>query len=80
MATIFKCFQHGVEVDDKDKWDEHMAKEIHTIRGKSLCNNCEKPVNINFTGKQGKKTPALCKECAKAILEGAKQALIEGDE
>ncbi len=77
MATIFKCFKHGYEVDEPEKWHEHLATESHTVRGRSLCNNCDIPMEIKFTGKQGKKTPALCKDCATAILEGAKQALVE---
>ena len=80
MATIFKCFKHAFETDEITNWKDHIAREAHTVRGKSLCNNCERPVTILFNGKQLGKVPALCKDCAKEILEGAQNALIEDDD
>ena len=80
MATIFKCFKHGYECDGPSDWAKHIASQSHTVRGVSLCNNCNNPVKVLFNGKQAGKVTALCKPCAKEILEGAQNALIEDDE
>ena len=80
MSTIFKCFKHGYDTDSPSDWTKHIASESHIVRGKSLCNNCNQPVKVLFNGKQAGKVPALCKPCAKEILEGAQNALIEEEE
>lgn len=80
MATIFKCSKHVFETDEIADWKAHIAENPHTVRGKALCNNCERPMNIVFNGKQLGKVPALCKDCAKEILEGAQSALVEDDD
>jgi len=78
MATIFKCFKHAYETDKIEDWQSHISKESHTVRGKALCNNCERPIDLLFKGKvAGNKVPALCKECAREILKGAQEALNE---
>lgn len=80
MSTIFKCFKHAFETDEPSEWAKHISKEEHVVRGKSLCNNCNQPVKILFNGKQAGKVPALCQPCAKEILQGVQNALIEENE
>lgn len=80
MSAIFKCYKHGFETNEPVDWAKHVSGQAHTVRGKSLCNNCNQPMNVLFTGKQRGKVPALCKGCAQAILDGATEALAEEDE
>lgn len=73
MGSIFKCFKHGYETDSKPDWDKHVGSEAHTVIGKSPCTVCEQPIsNFVFEGKQGKKSPAICKDCSKELIKGNK--------
>ncbi|KKM94770.1 hypothetical protein LCGC14_1195070 [marine sediment metagenome] len=69
----FKCFVHDLGFDDLDDFREHIANEVHTHTGVSLCNQCGISTEYEFTGKLAKgKYPALCKDCKSALVEGLK--------
>ena len=68
--SIFKCGKHDVGYDDLDEFNAHLAEETHTTKGVAPCNLCGLKTKFNFSGKKGKKAPALCKQCREISLAG----------
>jgi hypothetical protein len=69
--SIFKCGKHDVGYDTIEEFHQHLADEIHTTTGSAPCNLCGLNCQFSFTGKKGKKAPALCSTCKDIVLEGS---------
>lgn len=71
--SIFKCGIHDVGYDDIDEFNQHLADEVHTIKGTAPCNLCGLKTKFSFTGKVGKKAPALCETCREIAIAGSNE-------
>ena len=71
IMSTFKCYKHDVGYDTLPEFHEHLAEEVHTTKGTAPCNLCGLSTVFSFTGKKGKKSPALCEDCRKIVVEGS---------
>lgn len=68
-APKFRCEVHDVEFDDLGDLQQHNedTDHVHTLAGG--CSQCGKQTQRTFRGRMTRRTPLLCPDCKRALVD-----------
>ena len=64
---MFESSEYDFSTDSIEEFREFLSKNDHHVTGVAPCNLCGQSTEFDYRGKQGKRPPAICKDCRKKI-------------